>query len=468
MSFGRLALGLLGLGSFLAAFWIEEPLLQVALHVMGVVAWYSVFYLKQDWGFYAAAYVVGGVAVGLFTLGTQPLIVFAGWEGVSVAAWLLIAARAGWSGRGLIAAQISFLVNRLGDAFWIGALLSGGWNWGFVIGGWVKAAMFPTTFWLIQAMWGAAPTSALLHSALLVALGVYGPIKYGGWLGGLPMEAISQAAEVSALGCAVGGILSRSPKAALAWTTAAHLSLAAAHWVRPELAAQALFSHAYHKAALFLLLGAIQKRFGWALGEQLLWLGIGAALLLSSPQQPMSLGYGAELVSAFVVGRILRAYPLVRGGLGFLSGFSGILAGLGLYRHALYFDFWHLGLIGALGFGAFWRWPYVRYRLDKVPLRLTSLLMAGWLRLSAFLAFYERQSLRWQDRGLKAVLRGAHYLACWEKGAIDRVWRPFMSRGMTALSRLVYGVKESSHYQTMLKWSLLVSLLFLGLWRYFS
>ncbi len=469
MSFSRLGLGLLGLISFFMGFWTEEPLLHAGLQVLGVVACYTVFYLRRHWALYAAAYGLSGVAVGLFTLGRHPLVVFAGWEGVSMAAWLLIAFRDGWSDRGLGAAQISFLVNRVGDAFWLGALLSGSWNWGYVLGGWVKAALFPATFWLIQAMWGVAPTSALLHSALLVALGVYGPLKHGDWLRDLPLEVICQAAEVSALACSFGALLSRSPKATLAWTTAVHLSLAAGHWGQPSLGMQALLSHAYYKAALFLLLGVVQKRLAWTLGYQALWLSIAGLLLLSSPHEQVGIGYGAELLSAFALGRLVRAYPLVGRWPESWGVFSGALAGLGLYeRQGLYLDGLHLVLVGMLGVGIISQWPRASYRIDKWFLGISGLAMTGWMRLSAILAQHEAMSLVWQERGMRSFWRVMRLLASWEGQAIDRVWRPLMAWGGAVLSRFVYGTKGPGHYQGSLRWALLISLLFLGLWRYLS
>jgi NADH:ubiquinone oxidoreductase subunit 5 (subunit L)/multisubunit Na+/H+ antiporter MnhA subunit len=78
-----------------------DPLLQAACLIVGVVSAYSAFYLKRRLGFFAAGYALSLGAVGLFTLSKHPIARFAGWEGVSVIAWALVAYGRGGTPRSL-------------------------------------------------------------------------------------------------------------------------------------------------------------------------------------------------------------------------------------------------------------------------------------------------------------------------------------------------------------------------------
>ncbi len=451
--------------------FLEEPLLQTACVIAGLVSVYSAFYLTHRLWLYGLAYPAILGAVALFTLSSEPLGRFAGWEGVSVIAWALIAYGRGNAQRSLEAAFIGFSVNRLGDAFWIASLLSPDWKWGFVIGGWVKAALFPMSFWLVQVMYAPIPVSALLHSALLVALGVYGPIQTPTWLEGLPLEGIRAAAEVAALASAVGAFFARVPKSTLAWTTSAHLALAAALWVEPPLAQKALLSHAYLKAALFLLLGLVQKSLRWNPLLKLAWML--ATLTLAIVSTPTSfIALIAETLTAFALARLWNSYPTsskLRVPWIFFAPLTLILVGLiQSLRGGLA---WHLeGIVPVLGVaaGLLARWPKKAYRVDRVFLILFSYLVQIWDKLAIQAQKTEERLLSAYDSVFMGFLRLMRVLARREDQFIDLGWRPLVGYLRRALAAWVipFSAREST-YQATLQWAFLLSLLIFVVWRYF-
>ena len=457
--------------AFSVAPFVPEPLLKASCVIVGAVSMYSAAYLKRRFWLYGAGYGAFLGAVALFTLSAHPIARFAGWEGASVMAWVLIAYGRGSTARSLEAAFTGFAVNRLGDAFWLASLLSPGWKWGFVVGGWVKAALFPWSFWLIQAMYAPIPVSALLHSALLVALGVYGPIQNPQWLEGLPPEGLRMAAETFALASAVGAFLGRVPKAALAWTTSAHLALIASLWQNPPLAQKALLSHAYLKASLFLLLGLVQKSPGWTFLLKLAWLSAAIILAaLSFPGKPI--GLAAEVLTAFTLGRLCNAYPAFSGPSPFWPFLIPLgLIGMGLTEILKGGFSWHLeGILPVLGvaFGLLAPWPKKTYRTDRLFLKIFAFLESSWNSLAIHARKSEDVLLQVYDKLFGWGLILMRRLAKGETVLIDGVWRPLLGRLRLILAASVYpfSTREKT-YQTVLQWAFIWTLFVFMVWRYF-
>ncbi len=451
--------------------FMPEPLLKVSCVIVGAVSLYSVAYLKHRLWLYGAGYGAFLGVVALFTLSAHPMVRFAGWEGASVIAWVLIAYGRGHTVRSLEAAFTGFAVNRLGDAFWLASLLDPDWKWGFVVGGWVKAALFPLSFWLIQAMYAPIPVSALLHSALLVALGVYGPIQNPQWLEGLPEEGLRMAAELAGLASAVGALLSRVPKAALAWTTSAHLALVASLWPNPPLAQKALITHAYLKASLFLLLGLAQKSLSWNYPLKLAW--ISATLLLAaSSSLARPLGLAAEVLTAFTLGRLCKAYPTTSRPTYFWPFLIPLgLIGLGLGEILQGGFSWHSGgILPVLGtiLGLLAPWPKKNYRLDSVFLKLFAFLERSWNGFALRVCRSEDILLRAYDKLFRGGLTLMRRLAKGETLLIDGVWRPLLGRLRYILAAGVFPLPtREKNYQAVLQWAFFWTLFIFMLWRYF-
>ncbi len=136
--------------------------------------------------------------------------------------------------------------------FWIICLL-------FITGAAVKSAQFPFYTWLQDAMKAKLPVSALLHSATMVAAGVYLIIRL------LPffsmevgiMRIIAALGVVTALICSILASVEIHPKKVLAYSTSANLGLMfLAVGILNIKAALILFiAHAFIKSMLFLCLG---------------------------------------------------------------------------------------------------------------------------------------------------------------------------------------------------------------------
>lgn len=186
-----------------AAFALKlDPLSMVfsflALLVGSIVFIYSTAYLppkKSAMSFYVlmTAFML---AVLLLVLADDIMLLFIGWELVSMASFLLIA-RSGSSGElgSLRTLLLTFtggllLLAALGGAVWLTGstnltevLASPEWEANptarsliaalVALGAFTKAAQFPFHAWLPEAMAAATPVSAFLHAAAVVKAGVY-------------------------------------------------------------------------------------------------------------------------------------------------------------------------------------------------------------------------------------------------------------------------------------------------------
>jgi NADH-quinone oxidoreductase subunit L len=142
-------------------------------------------------------------AMLLLVLADNYLLLYAGWEGVGLASFLLIGF---WQHKNsaAAAAKKAFVMNRIGDVgmslgimlifvtfgsvtfstvfdqageasdttmTWIGLLL--------LLAACGKSAQFPLQAWLLDAMEGPTPVSALIHAATMVTAGVYLIVRSG-------------------------------------------------------------------------------------------------------------------------------------------------------------------------------------------------------------------------------------------------------------------------------------------------
>src|SRR3954453_23054445 len=136
-------------------------------------------------------------AMLLLVLADNFLLLYVGWEGVGLASYLLIGF---WSYKptAAVAAKKAFLVNRVGDlglsfaimlmfatfgtfsyAGVFGAAHNHAASTGtftaiaLLLGACGKSAQVPLQSWLLDAMEGPTPVSALIHAATMVTAGVY-------------------------------------------------------------------------------------------------------------------------------------------------------------------------------------------------------------------------------------------------------------------------------------------------------
>ena len=179
-------------------------------------------------------------------------------------------------------------------------------------GAFTKSAQFPFHFWLPGSMAAPSPVSAFLHSATMVKAGIYLLARFHPILGGTELwhYLFTGIGATTMLLGAIFALTKTDLKALLAYTTVSALGmLTFLVGLGTTLALKAalifLFVHACYKAALFMVVGSIEKASGTrelshlrGLGAQspTLWC---AALLpaLSMCGVPPMLGFiGKELI----------------------------------------------------------------------------------------------------------------------------------------------------------------------------
>lgn len=322
----------------------------IGAFMANVVAWlslfiaiYSVKYMEGDWGigryWIFFTFFVGSML--LLVLADNLVLMFIGWEGTGLASYALIGhwytderdAWVGDPGRRALGVPMFFtpshsglralLFTRVGDlGFLIGIAgiyhLTGTFSIPllaeeagmllvelarlglllpfllmFSLGALAKSAQVPFHEWLVTAMTGPTPVSALIHAATMVKAGVYfmlrfAPIIYFGALaaGELSTSGITPTVAeqvetairdyfylIAAVGCltafmlATMAVVSRELKLILAFSTASQLGymflgIGAAGLMKEFsqgylASATHLMSHAVFKAALFLVAGAV-------------------------------------------------------------------------------------------------------------------------------------------------------------------------------------------------------------------
>ena len=266
----------------------------LALVIGTVVMAYSAAYLPKRDGntsFYTIM-TAFTLSVLLLVLANDTVVLFIGWELVSIASFLLIA-RSGSGGEAgsyrtlmltffggltllaaLGVASISAGSTRLTDV-----LASDVWQSNpsltttvailVAVSGFTKAAQFPFHFWLPEAMAAATPVSAFLHAAAVVKAGVYLLLRFSAIFA--DVSAWNWLLLVVGLGTAIMSALFAITKTDLkhltAYSTVSHLG-----WIvadigvgTPIALAAALthtLAHALFKSSLFMLIGVVDHEAG--------------------------------------------------------------------------------------------------------------------------------------------------------------------------------------------------------------
>ena len=127
-----------------------------------------------------------------------------------------------------------------------------------------KSAQAPLQTWLSGAMAGPTPVSALLHSATMVAAGVYLLMRSTSLLTGWPLQAAGWIGALTAVAAAVMALAQPDLKRVLAGSTASQLGLMFVGVAAggPAVALFQLVTHAVSKAGLFLAAGIFQHQRG--------------------------------------------------------------------------------------------------------------------------------------------------------------------------------------------------------------
>jgi len=226
-------------------------------------------------------------AMLLLVLASDYLFLFVGWEGVGLASYLLIGF---WQGKdsAAVAAKKAFVVNRVGDAGMLLAIMLMFATFGttsfvgvsagaaqlsngtataigllLLLGACGKSAQVPLQSWLLDAMEGPTPVSALIHAATMVTAGVY-LVTRSNWIFAQTTSASTAVMIVGLVTLLFGAIISCAKddiKKALAGSTMSQIGyMMLAAGIGPAGYAFAIFhllTHGFFKADLFLGAGSI-------------------------------------------------------------------------------------------------------------------------------------------------------------------------------------------------------------------
>ena len=226
-------------------------------------------------------------AMLLLVLADNYLLLYVGWEGVGLASYLLIGF---WQHKNsaAVAAKKAFVANRVGDfglslAIMTMFLVFGSVSFIDINQGissapsWVsltlglllllaacgKSAQFPLQSWLLDAMEGPTPVSALIHAATMVTAGVYLIVRSGEIFNASPtaQTAVVVIGAISLLMGAIIGAAKDDIKKSLAGSTMSQIGyMVLAAGLGPigyVFAILHLITHGFFKAVMFLGAGSV-------------------------------------------------------------------------------------------------------------------------------------------------------------------------------------------------------------------
>ena len=226
-------------------------------------------------------------AMLVLVLADNYLLLYAGWEGVGLASYLLIGF---WQHKpsAAVAAKKAFIVNRVGDiglsiavmlmyttfgSFAFGPVLNGAplaktgtmtaIGLLLLLGACGKSAQFPLQSWLLDAMEGPTPVSALIHAATMVTAGVYLIVRSNAIFDVSPNArlVVTIVGAVTLMFGAIIGCAKDDIKKALAGSTMSQIGyMILAAGLGPigyVFAIMHLITHGFFKAGLFLGAGSV-------------------------------------------------------------------------------------------------------------------------------------------------------------------------------------------------------------------
>ncbi|MBN1504853.1 MAG: NADH-quinone oxidoreductase subunit L [Candidatus Eisenbacteria bacterium] len=273
---------------------LADPLSVLMMVVVSGVAFlihvYSVGYMAGDPGYRRYFIYLNLFTFSMLTLvsGANFLVLYVGWEAVGLCSYLLIGF---WYEKKAAAdaGRKAFIVNRIGDfGFVLGIILIfrmfGTLDFGSVfpraaemfpmgsptitaitlllfLGATGKSAQIPLYTWLPDAMEGPTPVSALIHAATMVTAGVYMVARCSALyvLAPVSMGVVAAVGLATAVYAASIGLVQNDFKRVLAYSTISQLGYMFLACGVGAFAAGVfhLMTHAFFKALLFLVAGAV-------------------------------------------------------------------------------------------------------------------------------------------------------------------------------------------------------------------
>ncbi|MEP1097525.1 MAG: NADH-quinone oxidoreductase subunit L [Cyclobacteriaceae bacterium] len=239
---------------------------------------FSMEYMRSDVGKHRYFAMLGFFTFSMFGLlvSDHLILLFVFWELVGFSSYLLIGF---WYQKEEVpgSARMAFMVNRIADV----ALLAGilllntssnsifisefDGNFQFLpsmliaIGAFGKSAQLPFSGWLVKAMVGPTPVSALIHAATMVAAGVYLLFRVGPFLSSEVLIVIAFVGATTALYGALSAVIQNDIKRILAYSTISQLGymVMGIGVGAGEASLFHLWTHAFFKAGLFLGAGVV-------------------------------------------------------------------------------------------------------------------------------------------------------------------------------------------------------------------
>jgi NADH-quinone oxidoreductase subunit L len=266
---------------------ISLVLLNVVVFISFLVHLYSYEYMghKKNHAMYYPYLALFTFSMIVLVVSHNLLLTFISWELIGFSSYLLVGF---WFNKEAAsqAASKAFLINRVADVFFLGALLIVFFRVGsfdlttiydyyaaphhsgniefmigmlLFIGCMAKTAQFPLNSWLPDAMEGPTPVSALLHAATMVAAGVYLLVKLNFMLTPDVRFVMAIVGSLTAFLGALPALTSFNSKKILAYSTISQLGymIAAIGCSASSAAFFHLITHAFFKAGLFLSVGAV-------------------------------------------------------------------------------------------------------------------------------------------------------------------------------------------------------------------
>lgn len=189
----------------------------------------------------------------------------------------------------------------------------------FIIGALVKSAQFPFYNWLQDAMEAKLPVSALLHSATMVALGVYLTYRLIPFytLEALLPKSIAIIGLTTALVCSLSACSQTNPKKTLAYSTSAQLGLMffSLGMLNIKAAIAYFIAHAFIKSMLFLSLPKEEKPWNYICFVGFLVSGLSLSGLIFSgliTKEAISLNLNTSLTTIFSLISFITAFYIIR------------------------------------------------------------------------------------------------------------------------------------------------------------
>lgn len=318
------------------SFYLDGLSMLFTLLILGIgvlILIYSNGYMLHDEGkgkFYSFMMVFMGAMLGLVLAGNL-ITIYVFWELTSITSFLLIGFKHTQKGARAAALQ-ALLVTELGGlALLAGFIMIGNISGGYevselltqheilanhplytplllliLLGAFTKSAQFPFHFWLPSAMKAPTPVSAYLHSAAMVNAGIYLLARLNPVLGNTELwqNYVTLFGGITMLTGAYLSLTQKDMKAILAYVTISALGIlimliGIGTFLSVKAALLYLVVHAFYKATLFMMAGAIDKKTGTRNIDELggLWskmpltMAISILALLSMAGLPPMLGY---------------------------------------------------------------------------------------------------------------------------------------------------------------------------------